>query len=157
MKKLVLITLFTSALVLLACQGLSYDNSSSDDDIASDNVLVFDNSIRYGEALDSDDIGTPCDGARWKPESEADGALVVLSKAGDIIPWESISASLAIPEEDGTVLEFAVYNGVSVFSDGPAQVWRFGMPGTAYDGRYEIEYDGKVCEGVVRDPGERNF
>lgn len=147
-KALALAILFSFA----SC--LSYDSSSSDDDIASDNVFVLDNSVQTG--ADSKGEQSACEGILWKPESQKDGKLVILSRPGDVLQWSSICVKVLPIDGEPPVVEFGEYTGTEVFSKGTSQVWRFSMPGSAYDGRYEIEVDGERCEGIVADPADRN-
>lgn len=148
-----------------------YDSSSSNEStqalVGSQNNTVVDNSTNGGSGS-STLKGTPCkcivkdeNGVEkiveptWKPESERDGSLALVSCPGDIIKWTRAYVYRAV-EEGEAEIEYLENTSVDT-EDELRQTWRGELPGGEYTGQFTIEYgSGEKCEGFNPNPSERN-
>ncbi len=148
-----------------------YDSSTSNENsqalVGSQNNTIVDNSTNGGSGSSSLK-GTPCEcivkdenGVEkivkplWKPESETDGALALVSCPGDIIKWEKAYVYRAT-EEGEAEIEYLVNTSVDTEEE-LRQTWRAELPGGEYTGQYTIEYgNGEKCEDFNPNPSERN-
>jgi hypothetical protein len=167
-KKMFKASLFSAlALGFVAC-GLEAGNESSsvvDTDIGNDNRV--DNSVRWergesggGVGFDDEKGANPncssgvqsgADGALgflWKPESENDGALVVLFPSAYDVEFERVEAELA----NGAGVEAGEFAG---FTNGDRQTWRFDESGGAYSGLVLVYDKAQECMWQVSTPSER--
>lgn len=148
------------ALAVNLCSCLaSYDSGSreEDNDVASDNVVITDNSVTDGEELLE---ASPCDRPLWKPISEKDGNLAMVFPVEFSIPFSSIQVTRAVEVEDeaeevARVEEETEFLTFSSFSEEGEQTWRGLAPGSEYTGSYVIDYSGESCSGEVQDPNIR--
>lgn len=137
--------------LLSSCTGYDSSSNKSETNVGNQNTTVVDNSVS-GEG-DGAFLGSPCEGALWKPVSEADGNLVIVSSPGDVVPWSSV-AVFEVLEEGGEEVEFCENAGL--LPEGDRQAWRCSKPGEFYTGEFIIEADGESCTAIVRNPDERN-
>lgn len=138
------------ALLFNGCTGYDSSSSQSENVVGSQNTTVVDNSVSgEGEAF----AESPCEGALWKPVSEADGALVIVSSPGDVVPWSSVQVFHV--RESGSI-ESEYCENAGLLPEGDRQAWRCSRPGEEYTGEFIIEARGESCTAVVREPGERN-
>jgi hypothetical protein len=147
--------LLALCLALFTSCGVDYNsgrNSSGNGD-NRDNIAI-DNSVT-GVADAKPTTRNPCEGVLWKPVSQSDGALVFVGEEGDLLTWDSVAVFTAPTEESESQIEFCEYAGL-LEPKAIQQVWRCSLPGENYTGEFEIEFDGEVCEGEVKEPGERN-
>lgn len=101
---------------------------------------------------DSEELleASPCDALLWKPVSESDGNLAILSDFGDVRQWSSV----AVYDATAGDVEFCEFSGLTPEAD--RQIWRCSQPGEFYTGEFDIEFSGEKCSGAVEDPAERN-
>lgn len=144
------------ALAVNLCSCLaSYDSGSDqeDNDIASDNVVITDNSVSDSEELLED---SPCDSLIWKPESEKDGNLALIFDAMFTTPFNALEVRREVMEEDAETEFETEFCALSSFDENGRQVWRCSMPGEAYTGEFRVEFGTESCEGEVANPAERS-
>ena len=120
--RIVLCSLLVAA--LSSCTGYDSSSSSSETIVGSQNTTVVDNSVS-GAAEDAF-LGSPCEGALWKPISESDGNLVIVSAPGDVVPWSSVQV-FQVNESGSTTAEFCENAGL--LPEGDRQAWRCSRPG----------------------------
>jgi hypothetical protein len=101
---------------------------------------------------DADELleASPCESLLWKPISESDGNLAILSDFGDVRQWSSVTVYDATEGE----VEFCRFSGLTPEAD--RQIWRCSQPGEFYTGEFDIEFSGEKCSGQVEDPSARN-
>lgn len=136
-------------LLLLSACSLDVGNSSSEDE--DNDITTIDNSDNSNSGrADVLCVGVgSVDGAGgflWKPQSQKDGALVVL------FPKEYDEEFLSVEAErlDGD-FDAGTFDG---FTNGARQTWRFPDVGSAYTGRLYVDAGNQECAWRVTDPAE---
>ncbi len=142
-------------LVATLCSCLAYDSGSDteDNDIASNNNIITDNSVQS----DSEEVleGDPCELVIWKPESEKDGNLALIFDAVFTIQFDSVQA-VQLNQEGEIVSEDPEFLTFSSYDENGRQIWRGMKPGADYTGVFQVEYGTEFCQGEVKDPEERS-
>lgn len=87
-------------------------------------------------------------GFLWKPESEADGNLVILFPAEFVSVFVNV---FAFPVESGEA-QVGTFAG---FTNDSRQTYRFPRPGGDYTGRVLADAGDQECEWLVPDPSSR--
>lgn len=156
MKRLLFLVL---ALLLCACGDDGDDGEAVDINAQATNGGVVNLNVGNGNSIEtdldeeneSDQLGSPCLlGILWKPVSQKDGKLVILSAVGDILFWSSVAVVRA--EDSG--IEYCENFGL-IEPDKNRQVWRCSLPGEFYTGEVEIEFSNGVCATLISDPAVR--
>lgn len=142
----ILLLVVSFIFIFSGCFG-SYENNSSSSEQNESSKNNIDNSIHGSEKTD-----VVCEGLIWKPFSDKDGNLVVLSLEGDVLnQWEDVS--VFFKDVDGDTEELLVFSGLG--EKGNQQVWRGKSPGSEYTGVVNVYVEGKTCTYTVNNPSVR--